>query len=328
VLYAAETSLRILPAAELMPTSDSGSQLNEAVSTEPDSGVDHGGRQGRIQATRGKRGRLVTAGLVAVLLVAIAVTTGLFDFDQAAARAEARRRAVSALELQGVRLEPVHPVQLQMLSDDARDSEASRVTQVTLADEHLTNGRVDGALLGQLESLGPLVVSLAQTAVSASGIGPVVSQPDVWGLSLLGTGIDDGALSVLEGRQQLRLLSLERTAVSDQGLVHLKQLRGLRQLYLTGTRVTSDGLDQLAGLTRLESVKLGGTEIGDDGLVPLARLPRLKYLTLDRTRVTDGGIPVLAEIRSLEFLDLHGTWVTSNGIKILQDALPDCRIEH
>jgi len=312
-----------------MATSDSGSQANEPVlietdSAETDASEVQSGRRGRIEASGGQGVRwAVAGGVIAVLLVVLAFAAGLFDFDDEAVRQEARRRVVSDLELQGVRLEPVRLDQLP--SDRPGDSEA---TLVTLADEHLNGGVVDGALLEQLEQLGPLVVSLAQTQVTARGIGPIVSQPEVWGLSLLGTGIDDGSLSVLEGREQLRLLSLERTAVSDQGLVHLSQLTGLRQLYLTGTRVTDDGLDQLAGLTRLESLKLGGTEIGDEGLVCVARLPRLKYLTLDRTRVTDAAIPVLAEIQSLEFLNLQGTWVTTAGIKTLRDALPECRIEY
>jgi len=312
-----------------MSSSESGSQASEPVSTEPealeaDLAEVQGGRQGRIESTRGRAGRAAMAGgAIAVLLVVLGVAVWLLGSDDEAARAEARRRVVSALELRGVRLEPVRPDQLP--SDRPGDSQ---VTKVTLADEHLSGGAVDRALLAQLEELGPRVVSLAQTEVTASGIGSVVSQPEVWGLSLLGTGIDDGSLSVLEGHLQLRLLSLERTAVSDQGLVHLSQLTGLRQLYLTGTRVTNDGLDQLAGLTRLESLKLGGTEIGDDGLVCLARLPRLKYLTLDRTRVTDAAIPLLAEIQSLVFLDLHGTWVTSDGITTLREALPECRIEY
>jgi len=302
-----------------MLSSEAEAPANDISCDSPDSSNGHGGRQGRIEATPGRRGRVVVAsGLVFVLLVVVAITCGLFDRDDEAARAEVRRRTVSALELQGVRLGPVRADQL----------DNSEATLVTLVDEHITNGRVDGELLKQLEELGPQVVSLAQTEVMAEGIGPVVSQPQVWGLSLLGTGIDDDSLSVLEGRLQLRLLSLERTAISDRGLVHLNRLAGLRQLYLTGTRVTNAGLGQLAGLTRLESIKLGGTEIGDDGLVTLARLPRLKYLTLDRTRVTDAGIPVLAEIESLEFLDLHGTWITGKGVETLRGALPECRVEY
>ena len=315
-----------------MASNDSGSQANEPVSTETDiakadvaeTGMAEAsrGRQGRIESTRGRARQLaMVGGVIAVLVLGLVIW--LLGFDDEAAREAARRRAVSALELQGVRLEPVRPDQLA--SDRPADKDA---TLVTLADEHLKGGVVDLDLLRQLGELGPLVVSLAQTDVTARGIGPGVSQPGVWGLSLLGTGIDDGSLAALEGRLQLRLLSLERTAVSDPGLAHLVQLTGLRHLYLTGTRVTNEGIDQISGLTRLESLKLGGTEIGDDGLVSLARLPRLKYLTLDRTRVTDAGIPVLAEIRSLEFLDLHGTWVTSDGIQTLRDALPECRIEY
>lgn len=300
-----------------MSTSDSEPQQSELPEVSS-------GRQGRIVASRGHRGRGMAAVVLVVLLLAvILVTTGLFDVDDEAARAETRRRVESALELQGVKVKPVRSHQLA--TETPAGSEA---TLVRLADEHLENGRVVTALLEQLTDLGPLVVNLAQTSVSGDGIEPIVSRPDVLGLILLGTGIDDESLASLRGRAQLRTLSLERTAVSDQGLSHLSRLTGLRQLYLTGTRITGEGLDRLADLTRLESVKLGDTEVGDAGLVSLARLPRLKFLSLDRTRVTDAGVPVLAEIRSLEFLDLHSTWVTDEGIMRLRKALPGCRIEH
>ena len=308
------------PVGHHMSTSDfepQGSELPEVPEVP-------GGRPGRIVASHVHRGRRVAAaGLVVLLLAVISITTGLFDIDDEAARAEARRRIESALELQGVKLKPIRPHQLA-----AETQGGGEVTLVRLADEHLENGRVTAALLKQLADLGPLVINLAQTSVSGDGIETIVSRPDVLGLILLGTGIDDESLAALRGRFQLKTLSLERTGVSDQGLVHLSRLTGLRQLYLTGTRITDDGLGQLADLTRLESVKLGDTEIGDTGLVSLARLPRLKFLSLDRTRVTDAGVPVLAEIRSLEFLDLHGTWVTDDGIKRLRDALPGCRIEY
>ncbi len=316
VLYAGDSE-QSLPVDHHMSTSDFEPQRSELPEVSS-------GRQGRIVASRGNRGRRVAAGVLIVLLLAvISVTSGLFDVDDEAVRAEARRRIESALELQGVKLKPVRSHELA-----AETPVGSEATLVRLADEHLKNGRVVTTLLEQMSGLGPLVVNLAQTSVSGDGIKPIVSRPDVLGLILLGTGIDDESLASLRGRVQLRTLSLERTAVSDQGLSHLSRLTGLRQLYLTGTRITGEGLGRLADLTRLESVKLGDTEIGDAGLVSLARLPRLKFLSLDRTRVTDAGVPVLAEIQSLEFLDLHSTWVTDEGIKRLRDALPGCRVEH
>ena len=193
-----------------MLSSEAESRETDVSCDPPDSSDGHGGRRGRIEATPGRRGRVVVAsGLVFVLLVVVAITCGLFDRDDEAARAEVRRRAVSALELQGVRLGPVRADQL----------DNSEATLVTLVDEHITNGRVDGELLKQLEELGPQVVSLAQTEVMAEGIGPVVSQPQVWGLSLLGTGIDDDSLSVLEGRLQLRLCLLYTSPSPRDGLL-------------------------------------------------------------------------------------------------------------
>ncbi len=302
------------------------------------------GRQGRIQSDSGGARRVAAVvGLVCLLTAAIGLAR-LFWSEDPEARADARRRVLSALELDGVGLEPVRPGQVGAAvpsapggdlgqkpggtADDRAEAVGRSAMEVTLSDEHLDGGRVKPDLLAMISEIGPRYLTLAQTQIDADGIRPIVSETDVRGLSLLGTGVDDMALSGLANQGHLRLLSLERTAVSDRGLGHIDGLSGLRQLYLTGTRITDDGLVVLGGLTRLESVKLGATEIGDAGLVVLARLPRLKYLALDRTRVTDAGVPVLEVIDSLRFLDLQETWITADGVKRLKRALPECRIVH
>jgi len=106
-----------------------------------------------ISATVDRFRAAMAGGAIAVLLVVLGVAVWLLGSDDEAARAEARRRVVSALELRGVRLEPVRPDQLP--SDRPGDSQ---VIKVTLADEHLSGGAVDRALLAQLEELGPRVV--------------------------------------------------------------------------------------------------------------------------------------------------------------------------
>ncbi|NQU21935.1 MAG: hypothetical protein HQ567_11685 [Candidatus Nealsonbacteria bacterium] len=44
--------------------------------------------------------------------------------------------------------------------------------------------------------------------------------------------------------------------------------------------------------------------------------------------MTDAGLEYLEGMTSLQSLDLRGTQVTDAGIKKLQQALPNCKIEH
>jgi hypothetical protein len=44
--------------------------------------------------------------------------------------------------------------------------------------------------------------------------------------------------------------------------------------------------------------------------------------------VTDAGLEHLKALRQLQRLDLKETKVTADGVKKLQQALPNCKIEH
>ena len=60
----------------------------------------------------------------------------------------------------------------------------------------------------------------------------------------------------------------------------------------------------------------------------LKGLPKLHTLDLSGNQVTDAGLVHLEELTKLDLLMLGNTKVTDEGVKKLQQALPDCVIEH
>ena len=83
---------------------------------------------------------------------------------------------------------------------------------------------------------------------------------------LIGPGITDDGLKVLEKLNSLHTLHLIRTEVTDVGLEYLEKHTDLKELYLHRVRGTDAGLRHLEGLTRLEVLFLTGPQVGDDGL--------------------------------------------------------------
>jgi hypothetical protein len=104
--------------------------------------------------------------------------------------------------------------------------------------------------------------------------------------------------------------------------------RCLRGLYLNGAQITDTGLEHLKELTDLRRLELSDTAIGSIGLESLKGLTKLRSLNLARTKVSDAGLQHLKRLTNLKSLDLKQTQVTSEGVEKLQEALPDCRIEH
>jgi len=116
--------------------------------------------------------------------------------------------------------------------------------------------------------------------------------------------------------------------VTDDGLKHLRSylLRGeidiymqnkVRHLTLDGTQITDKGLRHFAGrdgLVHLETLSLAGTEVTDAGLSALSGLKHLRRIRFGRTFVFREGV--------------SGTRVTQQGLQSLQQALPDCQIQH
>ena len=72
-----------------------------------------------------------------------------------------------------------------------------------------------------------------------------VWESDMVVISLEGTGVTDGDLSLFSDFDFVEILSLSDTHISDAGLVYLKQLHRLGKLTLVNTNVTEQGVAEL-----------------------------------------------------------------------------------
>jgi hypothetical protein len=87
-------------------------------------------------------------------------------------------------------------------------------------------------------------------------------------------------------------------------------------------------LEDLRGFSQLQELSLPGTSVTDAGLKHLKGLNQLRRLDLCSTHVTDSGLTNLKGLSQLQELYLDRTQVTDAGVKKLQQALPNCKIEH
>ena len=78
----------------------------------------------------------------------------------------------------------------------------------------------------------------------------------------------------------------------------------------------------------VEYVTLAGSQVTDAGLVHLAGLTALEELHLRGTQVSDAGLAHLAGLTALKELRLSYSQVTGAGVAELQQALPNCNIDH
>lgn len=115
---------------------------------------------------------------------------------------------------------------------------------------------------------------------------------------------------------------------SDQDAAHLGELSSLTRLSLDNTQITDAGMIHLKGLTSLQRLSFYGCQVTGEGFEHLKGLTNLRLLDLRLTQVTDEGLEHLRGLGSLESLDLTGTNVTNEGVERLQQALPNCWIDH
>ena len=151
---------------------------------------------------------------------------------------------------------------------------------------------------------------------------------DVVWLQLVCSTACDADLEHLAGLTKLKSLYLTDTQLTDVGLAHLAGLTKLEWLSLSGTQLTDAGLEHLARLTNLKWLDLSDTQVTDAGLEHLAGLTNLESLVVSDTQVTDAGLEHLAGLTNLKWLGLDGTQVTDEAVEKLQQALPNCEIEH
>jgi len=115
---------------------------------------------------------------------------------------------------------------------------------------------------------------------------------------------------------------------TDDVWVHLQGLSQLQELSLGNANITDAGMIYLRGLSQLQTLRLDDTKVTDAGLVHLRGLSQLQTLNLYNTSVTDAGLVYLRGLSQLRILVLNSTRVTDQGVKKLQQALPNCKIEH
>lgn len=207
---------------------------------------------------------------------------------------------------------------------------------VTLTDAHLSpQGSFSDELLGRMQEVpGPLVVSLAGSRVSDTGLRRLL-RLNIVGINLeLCSRVTDAGMETLRQFQQLRVLVLTGTSITHTGLRHLAananllafdlelcdgitddaceplgEMKQLRSLVLKKSgferhRITDTGLQRLQGLSNLEVLNLYGNQVTDAGLTHLQPLNKLRELNLSLLAITDKGLKHLLPLTKLDHLEL------------------------
>ena len=115
----------------------------------------------------------------------------------------------------------------------------------------------DGHLapLADIQNLSEL--DLANTQITAAGLGHIKGNKHLTKLSLANTSIDDAALKQIEGLTNLMSLNLYNTKVTDDGLASLKNMKFLRKVYAWQSGVTEKGAAELKQAVPNVDVNLG-----------------------------------------------------------------------
>ena len=98
---------------------------------------------------------------------------------------------------------------------------------------------------------------LANTQITAAGLGYVKGNKNLTKLSLANTSIDDAALKQIKGLTNLMSLNLYNTKVTDAGLASLKDMKFLRKVYAWQSGVTEQGAADLKKVLPNVDVNLG-----------------------------------------------------------------------
>ena len=217
----------------------------------------------------------------------------------------------------------------------------------------------DGSLPAKIQQLlekvsRPLLVNVAGTGISSTGVGQLADLKSLRGLNLelcprvddeavkqlsrarglvvlglMGVDVSEKGLESLQTLQNLRALDLEICEqVGDAGCTELAKFPALRVLILKKTafepiRVSDAGLEKLTALSQLRVLNLYANKVSDQGLVHLQQFSDLRQLDLSLTGITDGGLPHLAKLAGLTHLDLlysngfAGPLITGKGLQSL-----------
>ena len=115
----------------------------------------------------------------------------------------------------------------------------------------------DGHLapLAEIQNLSEL--DLANTQITAVGLGHIKGSKNLTKLSLANTSIDDAALKQIEGLTNLMSLNLYNTKVTDAGLTSLRNMKFLRKVYAWQSGITEKGAAELEKALPNVEVNLG-----------------------------------------------------------------------
>jgi len=115
----------------------------------------------------------------------------------------------------------------------------------------------DGHLapLADIQNLSEL--DLANTQITAAGLGHIKGNKNLTKLSFANTSIDDAALKQIKGLTNLMSLNLYNTKVTDAGLASLKDMKFLRKVYAWQSGVTEQGAAELKKTLPNVDVNLG-----------------------------------------------------------------------
>ena len=123
-----------------------------------------------------------------------------------------------------------------------------RLVGKNVKDSHL-------APLADIQNLSEL--DLANTQITAAGLGHIKGNKNLTKLSLANTSIDDAALKQIEGLTNLMSINLYNTKVTDAGLASLKDMKFLRKVYAWQSGVTEQGAAELKKTLPNVDVNLG-----------------------------------------------------------------------
>ena len=105
-------------------------------------------------------------------------------------------------------------------------------------------------------------------------------KPNVTWLSLTNATLEDGALTALEGFENLTRLELDKTNVTERGVEAIGRLPHLEALNLYGSRVGDSIAQVLSQFPELKRIYLSETEVSADGVAEIrGQLPDLKVFS-------------------------------------------------
>jgi mono/diheme cytochrome c family protein len=131
-------------------------------------------------------------------------------------------------------------------------------TKLIYANFRLVGKNVNDAHLAPLADIQNLSeLDLANTQITAAGLGHIKGNKNLTKLSLANTSIDDAALKQIEGLTNLMSINLYNTKVTDAGLASLKSMKFLRKVYAWQSGITEQGAAELKKALPNVDVNLG-----------------------------------------------------------------------